>query len=125
MDHTDILPEGEIGRTDDCTLATSFAFILNSMSKCEQKMEDESTENKTSYKPELPADAVLIKQIGSLFFYFSKSQHDVFIEISDYHAGPVKFARSEISDLLNIIDQKTEEKENDLIAELEADDDDF
>jgi hypothetical protein len=74
---------------------------------------------------ELPADAVLVKQIGSLGFYFSKAQHTFFIATEDCHAGPVAFARSEIVDLLRICDNRTEEKETELLTELEQDDEDF
>ena len=75
------------------------------------------------HEQELPVDAVFVKQIGSLGFYFSKTQHTFFIETSDYHAGPVKFSKTEIIELLNIFDRQTEEKEKDLLAELDADDD--
>lgn len=47
------------------------------------------------------------------------------IETADYHAGPVAFARTEILDLLNIFDQQCEEKEKELISDLEQDDDNF
>ena len=83
------------------------------------------TEDKKPYKQELPADAALVKQIGSFGFYFSKMEHKVYIEIADYHAGHIAFARAEILDLLIIFDQQSEEKEKELISELEQDDDDF
>ena len=73
---------------------------------------------------ELPADAVLVKQIGALGFYFSKTEHAFFIKTEDYHAGAVKFTKTEIIDLLNIFDLQTGEKEKDLFADLDADDDD-
>lgn len=47
------------------------------------------------------------------------------IETADYHAGPVAFARTGILDLLNIFDQQCEEKEKELISDLEQDDDNF
>ena len=75
------------------------------------------------HEEELPADVVLVKQIGSLGFFFSKTQHAFFIKTEDYHTGPVKFTKAEIIELLNIYDLQTGEKEKDLLAELDADDD--
>ena len=75
------------------------------------------------HEQELPADAVLVKQIGSLGFYFSKEQHTFFITTEDYHAGPAKFSKQEIIDLLSIFDQQAGEKEKEIISDLEQDDD--
>lgn len=83
------------------------------------------TDDKKPYKQTLPADAVLVKQIGSFEFFFSKMEHNFYIETADYHAGPVAFGKAEILDLLNIFDQRSDEKEKELISDLEQDDDDF
>jgi hypothetical protein len=83
------------------------------------------TADKKPYKQELPPDAMLVKQIGSFVFYFSKMEHTFYIETADYHAGPVALARAEILGLLNIFDKQSAEKEKELISDLEQDDDDF
>jgi hypothetical protein len=49
---------------------------------------------------ELPVDAVLVKQIGSLGFFFSKEQSTFFITTEDCLAGPVKFSNPVIFDKL-------------------------
>ena len=59
------------------------------------------TKDKKPYKKKLPADAVLVKQIGSFGFFFSKVEHTIYMETADYHVGPVAFARSEILDLFD------------------------
>ena len=82
--------------------------------------------NKTvSGKLKLPDDTVLVKQMGAMEFYFSKAEHAFFVAVSDYHSGPVKLLRAELLELLNIFDKQTEEKETELLSELESDEDDF
>jgi hypothetical protein len=74
-------------------------------------------------KQELPPDAVMVKQIGPLAFYLSKEQDAFFITTEDYHSGPVKFSKTEMLELLSIFQQQTGEKEKELLAELEQEDD--
>ncbi|MGC2063532.1 MAG: hypothetical protein WA610_11185 [Thermodesulfovibrionales bacterium] len=78
-----------------------------------------------SAKPAMPDDAVLVKQTGPLEFYFSQSEHIFLVVISGCQAGPIRLSRPEIIGLLNIFDQKTQDKESTLLAELECDEDDF
>ena len=80
---------------------------------------------KVSGKPEMPGDAVLVKQTGPLEFYFSKSEQILLVGISGCQGGPGRLARPEIIGLLNVFDQQTREKEAELLAELECDEDDF
>lgn len=74
---------------------------------------------------EMPEDAVAVKQAGPLEFYFSRSEHLLLVRIPGCQAAPVRLARTEIADLLNIFDQQTREKETRLLADLESDEDDF
>ena len=76
-------------------------------------------------KLKFPNDTVLVKQMGAMEFYFSKAHHAFFVAVSDYHAAPVKLLRTELLELLNIFDKQTEEKETELLSELESDEDDF
>lgn len=77
-----------------------------------------------SYKQEIPADAVLVKEIGSICFYFSKVKHEFYMETAEYHAGPVVLSRTDIVELLNIYDKQSKEKEEELITDIEQEDDD-
>ena len=47
------------------------------------------------------------------------------IETTDYHAGREALSRADIIELLEVIDGKAGEKEQDLMADLEQDEDDF
>jgi hypothetical protein len=85
---------------------------------------EEEYQNKSG-KPEMPDDAVLVKQTNSLEFYFSKLDHIILVKISGCQTGPFRLARPDIIGLLNILDQQTQEKESHLLAELECDEDDF
>ena len=84
-----------------------------------------------SRKSVIPEDTVLITQTGPLEFYFSKSEDMFFVSMSGDQAVSVRLARSEIIDLLNVLGPLVEdihharEKEVQLVAELECDEDDF
>ena len=84
----------------------------------------EKNNKKVSGKPEMPEDAVLVRQMGPLEFYFSKSEHILLAGISG-QGGLVRLARPEIIGLLDVFDRQTQEKEETLLAELGCDDDDF
>lgn len=81
--------------------------------------------NNASGDAAMPDDVVLVKQTGGLEFYFSQSEHSLFVRISGCPAGPIRLSRSELTGLLHIFDQQTQEKETRLLAELDDDDDDF
>lgn len=73
----------------------------------------------------MPDDAVRVKQTGGLEFYFSQSEHVLLVRISGCQTVPIRLSRPEIIGLLHIFDQQTQEKETQLLTELECDEDDF
>lgn len=79
------------------------------------------TEERTPYNQN-QSDDVLVKQIGGLRFYFSKQEHKFYV---DYGTGREALSRADIIELLKIIDGHAGEKEQDLMADLERDEDDF
>lgn len=80
---------------------------------------------KVTEKLKLPDNAVLVKQMGALEFYFSKTKHAFFVSVSDYHAGSIQLSRNDLVELLNIFDKQTAEKETALMSDLGNEDDDF
>lgn len=76
-------------------------------------------------QPEMPADAVLVKQADCLEFYFSEAEHLMVVRIPGGQSGPVRLDRAAVAELLQSFDQQIREKESRLLAELEADEDDF
>ncbi len=75
--------------------------------------------------PAMPDDAILVKQAGLLEFYFSKSGHVFLVSMPGCQSGPARLARADLMGLLDIFDQQTQEKEAQLLEELECDEDDF
>ena len=75
--------------------------------------------------PAMPEDAILVKQAGLLEFYFSKSEHVFLVSTPGCQSGPARLARADLMGLLDIFDQQTQEKEAQLLEELECDEDDF
>lgn len=82
-------------------------------------------DNNLSGKLGMPDDAVLVKQSWACDFFFSKSAHLLYVRASGCQAGPVRIERRELIDLLNIYDQQLKDKEAQLLADLECDEDDF
>ena len=82
------------------------------------------TEERARYNANQPDD-VLVKQVGNLCFYFSKQEHKLYVETTDYGTGREALSRADIIDLLRIIDGQAGEKEQELMTEMEQDDDDF
>jgi hypothetical protein len=97
--------------------------------KNRRQMKEDNKEK--SLKPEIPDDAVLVTRTGPLEFYFSKSEDMFLVGMPGSRAVPVRIARPEIINLLNILGplvedvQHAREKEEQLVAELECDEDDF
>jgi hypothetical protein len=73
----------------------------------------------TRFKKELPSDAYHIKQIGPWVFFFSKSTCSLYISTSEYHSGPLKLTRENLTELTDIIDNHRDEMEKDIVSELE------
>jgi hypothetical protein len=73
----------------------------------------------TIRKYELPSDAYLIKQIGPWVFSFSKSNCSLYISTSEYHAGPLKLTRENLTELTDIIEKHRDEVEKEIVSELE------
>lgn len=60
-------------------------------------------EKHNPYKSKIPDDAKIIKQIGAYEFYYSESQHSIFILTTDYHAGALKISKDDLLELLRMI----------------------
>jgi hypothetical protein len=73
----------------------------------------------TRFKKELPSDAYRIKEIGNWGFYFSKSTCSLYVSTSEYHAGPLKLSRENLTELTDIIEKHRDEMEKDIVSELE------
>ena len=67
----------------------------------------------------MPSDAYLIKQIGPWVFSFSKSNRSLYISTSEYHSGPLKLTRENLTELTDIIEKHRDEVEKDIVSELE------
>jgi len=66
----------------------------------------EENEEGIQYDVKLSEDAHVIRQIGPWRFYFSKLQNSLFIEVLDYHTGPLKLPKANLKELLEFIEQK-------------------
>lgn len=84
---------------------------------------EESAEDSPK-KAKLTDDKVLLKQVGSLDFYYSKKQHAFIVETSEYHVGSVKVSRPDLVELLQLFDKQAQEIETELLSELDAEDED-
>lgn len=51
----------------------------------------------------LPGDAVLIKQIGAITFYFSKSARKLFVDITDYHCKLTSLVEHDLLEILSVM----------------------
>ena len=71
----------------------------------------------------LPGDVKRIKKIGSYEFFFSESQHSIFIETRDYHPGALELSKNELFELLGIIELSDREIEEAVLKDLEEDSD--
>lgn len=56
----------------------------------------------------LSEDAQVVKQIGPWTFYLSRLQHALFIEVTDYHAAPLKISKKDLCEFLGFIEQQEE-----------------
>lgn len=73
----------------------------------------------TVFRNELPPDASVIKQIGPWEFFFSKSNSSLYVLTTDYHAGPLKLSREDLSEFIGIMEKHRDEVEKDIVSELE------
>ncbi len=70
----------------------------------------------------LPPDANLIKQIGSMGIYFSKSEYCLFLEVTDYHSGLVRLSEEDLLSFISVMNKNTEDIEQEILSEIEDDD---
>lgn len=70
----------------------------------------------------LPPDAILVKQIGGMAIHFSKSEHCLILEITDYHSGLVRLSESDLHKFMDIMNKSTEEIKQEILTEIEDDD---
>jgi len=68
----------------------------------------EENEEDIQFDFKLPEDTHIIKQIGPWRFSLSKLQNSLFIEVTDYHAGPLKLSKANLNELLEFVEQKEE-----------------
>jgi hypothetical protein len=73
----------------------------------------------TRFKNKLPSDAYLIKEIGPWAFSFSKSNCSIYVSTSEYHAGPLKLTRENLTELTDIMEKHRDEVEKNIVSELE------
>ena len=71
------------------------------------------------FRKELPPDASVIKKIDSWAIYFSKSTSSLYVLATEYHAGPLKLSREDLSELMGIIEKNRDELEKEIITDLE------
>ena len=76
-------------------------------------------EEDTLFKKELPPDACVIKHIGPWMFFFAKSNSSLYVLTSEYHAGPLKLTREDLSEFIGIIEKHRDEVEKNIVSELE------
>jgi hypothetical protein len=79
----------------------------------------EQVEKNITLKSKLPEDAQIIKQYGPWNFYFSKSEYSLFVEMTDYHAGPLKVSKSEFLELNKMIDSVMEAAKEEIRKDIE------
>jgi hypothetical protein len=76
-------------------------------------------EQDTLFNNELPADASVIKQVGSWKFFFAKSNSSFYVVTTDYHTGPLKLSMEDLSEFIGIIEKHRDEMEKDIVRDLE------